>query len=221
MSNYKFYAKDFPKRCGKLYEQLKKKTESSELDVSFMMIIATSAVTIPLERLSKEAQVSSSQESDYLSKERFNSFISGKTSIGQVYEGDSGFKWGTTWEYYEETIDGSNGQRKDTLKHIDLSEKCAQAKKTDKLIKVINSELMNKDVLWVIRHALAHGNVCTDGNPIDELYLATYRGNDSKFKLLHVSVADFRDFLDCWFSLLKEVHLPEEIIPSEDEKVNE
>jgi hypothetical protein len=78
-----------------------------------------------------------------------------------------------------------------------------------------------RDVVDVLRNALAHGSIFSYGDPIERLLFlsANYTPHDGKmewdgtFSMLSVSPRDFRDFLEKWVEFLSKLPIPSDLEP--------
>ena len=189
MTQYHDYIIDLPGRCLDIFEYFEPEAKKQDKEVTLLLMAATSAFVIPLERIKSKELYSDS-------KEVFPSFdeeLKKKWSESPLSRCPEEWPLGFT----EDWDGGPNSWPPPTtgVGNEDVSE-----------------------VLRIIRNALAHGNLHTDGNLADGNYIHLLRLHSEEhheyywnkvigYKYLDIPVSDFRQFLFNWLALLDKFNI--------------
>ena len=161
--------------------------------MTLMISIGTAGFVIPFERLREQRHPAGDRNRYAQAVQQFEAICTTEFLRSQLWSGAS-----ASWLYAHEVEDAE--------RDLDWWPELADPKP-------LPSELRTAAVLDHLRNALAHGNIFTRGNPIELLvFLAKPRKDSRHYAMLAVSPADFRDFLQKWFSFLSGLRLPEGIM---------
>lgn len=205
MSFYIDIYNDFPLRCGRLWREMRDLPAAKELDVTFMLMAAAAGLATPWEHL-KEIQSRSLQHPAFNGLDR-NSY---KKSIKILDE-----------EFNVALIDSRLFDKSDLA---DWYICCVP--EIGNILGAVEARSMQtnahnvrkvRDAIRVLRNALAHNNIHAfarnrkgerPDNKISEItFFSQVRGTGSDgmhgYNVISMPVADFANFLDSWFALLK------------------
>ncbi len=170
---------DIGTRSFELLTELEDDAAAIEVEVTFLISIAMSSFVMTMERL-KETHPSS----DYKSLPH----IKKKTDTAFQQLVNESFLFCDKWKYMEiQTIEGEPD--------VWFSKKgdCISSMKTKKMVNIL-------------RNALAHGSIWTEGTKIDTLIFVS-RKNHKKpkgpFEVLYCTPENFKSFIKRWIELLK------------------
>ncbi|MBI3994179.1 MAG: hypothetical protein HY342_12965 [Candidatus Lambdaproteobacteria bacterium] len=201
MSEYKNFVQDFPIRCQDVLNTARKQARFCDREVTLLLMTASTGIVVPYERLipqsektlkkvvkDEETYVEASKEFVELLKLKF---LDRTKFWGTIVPGNW-FAGKAPWDWPPDSWDS-------------------------KILQSPMSENMTfSGVVKIIRNSLAHGGICTRGDPIELLVFASgyseNKGNKKKSeKLSYVAVAPdvFMGFLSRWFDFLKELRLPD------------
>lgn len=189
MSAYRDYIIDFPSRCLNILNNYEPDARNNDLEVTLMLMAATSAFVIPMERLDKK----------HLSQD----FIKLREHISKYHK-----ELGKHWDKSSLSKD-MNGWRYGLTKNFGNGPDGCHT------FDDVNERTVS-EILSIIRNALAHGNLYTKGNPIKYLvFYSEKRGellSNCEYEILgyrhlHVPVSNLRQFLLNWFDLLDSMNL--------------
>ena len=195
MSNYKNMIVDFPSRIGEILVAFDSAAKDMQKEVTFLLTIADTAITIPLERIHKSHP-----------SHEFNSFPQISTFEKSLYK-DS-FICSPLWPdsnpnswCYGGPLASVEGQP-DSWPEINNPIP-------------MDTSVTSMKILRHIRNALSHGNVYTRGkHEITQLvFLSWISYTDKRYMYIICTPNDFRKFIDNWISSLKPIKLPPNIIP--------
>jgi hypothetical protein len=190
MSNYKNLTIDFPTRILEIISDYEERSILIGREVTFFLALASSAITIPLERLHPNHPSHTFEDLPELRGLR--SSLEETTFLESII-------WPpadpASW-YYGGPLSSVNGNPEDwnelnDPKHLDFT---------------VNTMTF----LRHIRNSLSHGNIYTRGDPIitQFVFLAKKNYYDSKYMYLLSSPEDFKIFLFKWLQLLEPIALP-------------
>src|SRR5258706_5185634 len=154
MSNYQNFVKDFPLRCNDVLLTIEESKITCNREVTLMLMIATSGLSIPYERLRVDATFTPPYNDRMVYEKAAKQF---DTLLQMNFLGSA--LWG------KEISSWFNGQAQ-SLSETSLPWENPHGSNSSFLITNI------KDLLYVIRNALAHGNLYTKSdrfNQIDSL----------------------------------------------------
>lgn len=195
MTAYRDYIVDFPGRCLDILKHIEPHAKKRDREVTLMLMVASSAFLIPRERLEKAHP---SQDSVRFGKtlSRFKEALNARWSKSSLPKDVSEWLYGLINNF-------GNGPDAWPAPEAKVGEKNVL------------------EVLAIIRNALAHGNLFTEGNPIHTLvFYSEKREKREKcekceqnvfvvtgYKFLKVPIADFKQFLFNWFDLLDTIDI--------------
>lgn len=209
MSNYKNFVSDFPERCGALLGKFETPARRRRRDVTLMLCIAMPSIVVPLERLAGPRQTAKGESPGHPSRD-WERFEQAKASLDDLF--NQSFRGSALWPeasssswFFGEVPDVSKGPDNwDALRAP----------------KPLGEKKAARTVLLHIRNALAHGNIFTRGNPeIEQIILLSKPEGDTSFRFLAVAPGDFRTFLKNWLDFLRDVDLPEDVVPADRDAV--
>lgn len=193
MTAYRDYIVDFPGRCLDILKHFEPYAKKRNREVTLILMAASSAFLIPRERL---VRAHPSRDSVRFGRtlSRFNKELDAKWGESSLSKDVSEWRYGVT-------KDLDNGPDAWPAPDAKASEKNVS------------------EVLAIIRNALAHGNLFTEGNSIHTVvFYSEKREKHGKcekckqdvsgrisYKFLKVPVAGFRQFLFNWFDLLDTI----------------
>lgn len=203
MTEYSSFIRDFPLRCKDLLDAYEKDAKQSDREVTLLMAIATSAFTIPFERIRPSSP-------NHVANDRYPEAVS---KLEELQNRDFvSWQKGISWKIIED-LDGqqirtgqadgwASPERRHTIP-------------TNKNVKL---------VLGIIRNALAHGNIFTyphkqlqdSSSQIEFIIFLSKSKNKTasafdKYIAVVVSPSDFRSLILDWISFLEGLKLPSEI----------
>lgn len=195
MTAYRDYIVDFPKRCLNILDHFEPQAKKRDQEVTLMLMVASSAFLIPQERLNKDHP---SQDLVQFEKTLPRFMKELKTKWGKSSLSRNVAEW-----QYGFTDDIGNGPDAWPAPNAKASEKDVS------------------EVLGIIRNALAHGNLFTEGNSIDTVTFYSKKYETRKkckecqqdvsdmigYKFLKIPTASFRQFLYNWFALLGTIDI--------------
>lgn len=200
MTVFKNFIQDFPIRCGEILAGYKDQAKESGRDVTHMLSIASAALTIPFERLRKTPNGIMHPSRDKLKYKQADGKFANLC--------DRNFLQSTIWSAEPKSWKIGDIKAEDVKQPPDEWVDDCESLPSD--IKVIK-------ILIHLRNAIAHGNIYTEPNPVDEIvniiFLSKIMDENNKFtgiyKMLKVSPKDFNEFLVKWIGFLKkELNLP-------------
>ena len=219
MSAHSNVVQDFPKRCTRLLE-LWHDAKTKDLEVTLLLAVAGQALIMPLERLdvlsrtdgvypvcdnkhnvpdspAAEAKIphpSGDARTFKRAADQLSKLLGQKCNQSRLFRDAEG-SFLDAWRYTE----------------CDLVESNSETFRPQKPIADKNC----RTILKVLRHALAHGNLRTDGNPINRLvFLARkYSGGDTKLHYLQCDPYTLLRFLRAWTKEITNLQLdPKQVI---------
>lgn len=185
MSAYKDFIQDFPKRCRVILNRSMSDSRIREYDVTILIMVATSAFTIPFERLNagRNEVVHQSRDSEKFPNQvkKLDALLKSKFVDSIFYDHSSSWRSG-----YITDINGVPDAWPDLNKP-----------------KILGDDKEVSNVLKSIRNSLAHGSIFTRGNPIEEIiFLGSLHEQKNKYPFISMSPSSFKFFLNEWIELL-------------------
>lgn len=201
MSNYTSLVHDFPQRCKDLLPPTKHTTKQKSREVTITLMVASAGFIVPYERLRPDSEFehpSADREKFPQTTNQFDALLD-MEFLGSPLWPDKNGSW-------------SSGSLKSVIGMPDSWDELQS------LAPLAPNQLV-KDILSIVRIALAHGNVYTksDGkNNIVGLVFVSGGYNRRKKRMLpyryaYVSPDDFRAFLLNWLRFLEKTDIPKEI----------
>jgi len=205
MTSYSSFIRDFPLRCKNFLVAYEEDAKQKDREVTLLITVATSAFTIPFERLNPSSP-------DHVADDRYPGAVS---KLGKLQNRDFvSWQKGVTWRIIED-LDGQqirSGQA-DGWASPDKRRPIPTDKKVGSM-------------LSIIRNALAHGNIFTYPNTHPQgsarqiehiIFLSRLRDEVTgelidRYKVVVVSPSDFRTLILDWISFLENLDLPSEIM---------
>ncbi len=185
MSAYRNFVVDFPNRCLELLDHYEADAATQEREVTFLLLVATSAFVVPFERL-KDGHPSKDSLQLEGASVRLKKLLGTPCAKSEFIP-----KHGKNWLH---GLIATFGDGPDTWPPSNVS---------------VEEEPVDY-VLSTIRNALAHGNLYTHGEPIRSLVFYSEKhegfGPDSVmvgYKHLTVPVMELGEFLLSWLRLLR------------------
>jgi len=187
MSAIDNFVKDYPMRCGDLLREFWGKSNDIEREVTLLLTVAGSGIVVPYERLDIKHPIKDSNRYR-LALTSFKNLLKKKFINSDLWE-----KHPNSWRYGKDTYQANQS----FLNSLHCKSN------------VVSGESV-KNVLSVIRHSLAHGNILTEGDPIQTIYLMNIHKGICRY--LIVSPDDFYTFLNNWFNFISELEIPSDLI---------
>ncbi len=203
MSAYKVFLKDFPDRCEKILQRIEKNIRYGDLTVTGLLMVASSAIIIPYERLSPVPEKSLAHPSGDADKyaeaaKQFKELLDSKFLESRLYSATTTEKWRLA--------------RPQSVKGNPDEWNCS--------FKEISKDKTTKGVLYIMRNSLAHGNIFTkpERGEIQEIIFVSVelkRDNEGKpmpgelkhYNCISVTPYLFKQFLDKWFLCIKQLEI--------------
>ena len=192
MSGYKDYILDLPRRSIEILNIFEPKAKQQQLDVTLLLMVATTVFVMPKERLdAKHPSADFAKPENVELAKRLSSLQSNRFRGSILCPND-----GENWCFGKFST------------YQDVQDKYMEAKP-------LGAQPVSQ-ITTLIRNALSHGNVLTDGNPIRKLVLISEkRKKEKKENIQNFSVFDgyqflvlpifcFREFLILWLKFLDE-----------------
>ena len=207
--DYKNFIQDFPIRCGEILEKYREQDRKNGREVTHMFAIAAAAIPIPFARLSENEHPSPD-------KKKYEQAVGKFTNLCDQY-----FLGSCLWEDKDEARSWKSGQ----VSKEDVKEGPEYWRIRD--CSSLTGDIKVKEILKIIRNALAHGSIFTRPNKetdqIEKIILLSkilverkINGNvkrifNGNYDTLTVSPEDFFEFLVNWVSFLRdELKIPPE-----------
>lgn len=203
MTAYKNFVEDFPTRCREVLKIAREPALLRGREVTLTLIVASAGLMIPYERLKPDGG-----EIDHPSGDN-RTFSDAAEQLKSLLDHPflSSKVWGKpSWTWHSgkvKSVEGApsswvgfKGRRPfDDVKHGE------EAKTV-------------KNIIGLIRNALAHGNIYTYGDPIEAIIFVKINfGSDRNiikdYSFISVSPDDFLRFLDYWFDFLGQLKIPQ------------
>lgn len=188
MGAYKNFISDFPSRCNEL---LNTQILQGKRDVTLMLLLASSGIIIPLERLKASEHISGDRETYNLASQKIDN-LANTCFLGSEF-------------WIENPLSWEQGKIVNLTGRINPYELIHIAKPVTKEKKV-------REVINLLRNSLAHGNILTMGGQISEIIFLKRNSDfkktsDIEYGFLIVSPNDFREFLINWFEFTKNLNM--------------
>ncbi len=189
MSGYKDFILDLPKRSIKILETFEPRAKIQNLEVTLLLMVATTVFVMSKERLGDKHPSDDRKRPENV--ELFEALKSSQN--GQFVESPFCPEDGKTWAF----------GRLPTYQDVQNKYLDAKPLGTEKV----------SQVTALIRNALSHGSILTDGSPIKKLVLISERRKDVLkdgrktselvgYQFLVIPVLSFHKFLDLWLKFL-------------------
>lgn len=196
MTAYKNFVEDFPHRCREILNFAWKPALFKGREVTLMLMVASAGLVVPYERLKPDGDKFKHLSED---NKRFSAAADQlRTLLEQPFLSSEVWNQSvSTWHY---------GKLKDVRGDPDSWEGLCKRRPVpvDKTV---------KNVLRVIRNALAHGNIFTFKNPIEAIIFIQANGGFGEepkdYSFVFVGPADFRRFMENWFDFLDKLRIPQ------------
>jgi hypothetical protein len=195
MTAYKNFIDDFPRRCREILKLAGKPACVRGREVTLSLMVASAGFVVPYERLKPDGptvhpsgdNMKFSAAADQLKKLLEVPFLSSGVWDAPV----------STWHYGKlKSVAGDP----DSWEGLRNRQPVPQSKTV-------------KNVLRVIRNALAHGNIFTFKSPIEAIiFIQTNSNNEGEvrdYTFVFVAPADFHLFLEKWFDFLEQLNIPQ------------
>ncbi len=203
MTAYANFVSDFPGRCRDVLHLYDSSSQKNGYDVTFLLSIATTGVCVPYDRLRPPSPVFGPHPSG--DRDRFS-------CAAQKFEDLCGISFLQSPLSSPLTNSWKFGSLSSTKGDPDSWKELQNATS-------VSEKETCRDLLTVIRNALAHGNIFIRDDPISELVLISQtkpKKNTPPYRFLIVTPPSLRDFLNRWLDFLSELIIPEK--PIGDEK---
>jgi len=196
MTGYHNYIKDFPRRCRDILAIAGKPALSRGREVTLTLMVASAGFIVPYERLKPDNGWGNHPSGD--GKRFYDAAAELKLVLDQPFLSSRFWtKTSSTWHV---------GRLASLTGEPDSWEGLRERKPISREKKVYT-------VLNVIRNALAHGNIWTQGNPIESIiFVSAVAKVVPVFAFLSVAPREFRDFLENWFDFLTDLDIPPELV---------
>jgi hypothetical protein len=207
MSCYNDLYNDYPLRCGKIWEDFYDDAKNKKIDVTFMLMCAAGGFAMPWEHL----KIQPGQAKDNSGHPAFFNFdpkryAESLKAINTVFDAHVSESSLFSQMAPSQCFYGS-------AKGIEFIRDMAESGKNSPLF---SSTKKARDVLKVMRNAIAHNNIYAfsrqQGNEITDLtfFSAEYiwENEIKKIDFYHfvvMSVDDFQSFISAWFVLLRRL----------------
>ena len=194
MTAYKNFVDDFPLRCQDILRFAGRRASFGGREVTLSLMVASAGLIIPYERLKPGEfdhpsgdTIKFSDAADQLRTLLDQPFLSSAVWNAPV----------STWQ---------SGKLESVLGDPDSWDGLHNRQ-------YFQVEKTVGNVLRVLRNALAHGNIFTFNNPIQGIIFIKAVFNNNKivrnYSFIYVSPADFKIFLEKWFTFLDQLHIPQ------------
>jgi hypothetical protein len=198
MSYYSDFISVFPSRCLDVLKAFSEQATLDDREVTLLLCVASAGIVVPYERLKSSEGGHPMRDRNRYSEaaKRFDALLTEPFLLSPLGRGTHDWRW-------KGAVDDVNS---DPIQWSRVARPLARDKK-------------GKNVVPVIRHALAHGNIKVAGDPINELHFLAEnrRRDDGSFRLLVTSPASFASFVRNWLEAMKRPRLPEGIVAAPDD----
>ena len=194
MTAYTDFTSDFPKRCLEVLNTASADAAERGREITLLYMAASASLLVPFERLKPDTKNSAhpfrDNRRDVVTANRLEELLR-KNFVGSVLcPSNHSFQ-------LAKNVKSVSGDLDDWLPNAGLAP--IKDEKTDATIKLV-------------RNALAHGNIYTTGDPIQELVFVTeirekervLKGSPVEFDVLQVSHGDFKKFVCAWIEFLQK-----------------
>ncbi|TLD71167.1 hypothetical protein FEM03_09685 [Phragmitibacter flavus] len=190
MSYYTNFVKDFPSRCLDLLK-FEMEAKNKNLEVTLLLVVAGQAIFMPYERLdlnnSKNKHPSKDFEKFETARSDLQKELAKKCKDSRLFKDENGSYNSHAWIYKECAPDQVNHEAVPGMRPVE-----------DKLALTI---------VKILRNALAHGNLRTNGNPIDRLVFLSGIYESPNYNRLECTPDSLRCFLKNWATMLKKLKI--------------
>ena len=207
MSEYADFVNDFPSRSGELFRALKPGAEQRGREVTLLLAIAGTALTVPYERLRRRPDGSPYQHPSR-DRERFGEVADQHDELlRSSFLASELVRSDRAKEHWRHGVVDNVDDLRDPLGAVVEMEELPRSRKT-------------RDVLFVVRNALAHGNIATRGHQIRALRFfsskfdarAWSEGDPRRFEFYEVTPAAFEHLVLAYCSFLAKLDIPQALI---------
>jgi len=201
MAAYKNFVQDFPVRCKDILELAESQAIHQEREVTLLLVVTSAAIVVPYERLRSDGRFL------HPSSDR-GRFAEASTKLDALLT--SKFLGSALWNQ-----EGAQSWKHEKLKSVTGDPDAWPG--LDKH-KPINKDKLTRSILKIIRNALAHGNVYTQGDSIKNLIFVSHVSDDrtqqiKEWQCIQVSPNDFKSFLNQWFHFIEVLDIPQAVVP--------
>ena len=199
MSSYSNFISDFPQRCEEILSRYFANAHKINREVTLLLSVATTGFVIPFERLRRQEKHShpmGDRERFFQAALRLDKILDQNFLGSDFWPQDDYGSWS-----YSDRVE-NHTREPDSWPEL-------------RALKPLGSGRQAKKIVAHLRNSLAHGNIITRGNPIELLAFLSKPSEAPRFALLTVSPFDFYTFLMNWFAVLRELHIPSEIVDGE------
>ncbi|WP_420636644.1 hypothetical protein [Candidatus Palauibacter sp.] len=193
MTAYSSYVTDFPSRCGEILEEFRSPALEQGRDVTLLLSISTAALTVPHERLKPRARPRHplrDRERYPKTAEKYEELLREPFLSSPLWRSRGVSTWKTG------RIQDVQSGGPDTWREL----RDARSMPPEERVGT---------VLRILRNALAHGNVFTEGKVIHNIVLLAKEWDSQAFSLISVSPRDFRKFTMNYICFVRGLDLDE------------
>ena len=194
MTAYTDFTRDFPGRCLEVLDSASADAVAKGREITLLFMAASASLLVPFERLKPDTSNSVHPFRDnkrYCAAATQLEALLGESFVASaLYPGSHSFEIAKNVKSVQGDPDGWLP--------------------TAGLIQLDQSEKVDA-ILRLIRNALAHGNIYTDGDPIKKLIFVTEirdkkrvpKGSPVEFDVIRVGYKDFQEFVRAWVAFLQ------------------
>jgi hypothetical protein len=195
MTAYKNFIEDFPRRCRDVLDLAGKSARYRGLEVTLTLMVASAGLIVPYERLKPEGEI------DHPSADS-KTFAGAAAKLKSLL--NEPFLSSCLWN--EASATWRSGELLSVTGDPDSWDGLQRPRP-------ISKEKRVRTVLKTIRNSLAHGNIYTLQNPIQEIiFIEVNKHKDPPgYSFISVAPDEFRKFLENWFEFLNDLHVPREV----------
>lgn len=200
MSEYSSYVSDFPARCAEILEEFQFPAKRLGRDVTLLISITSAGLIFPHERLRLGGSTPhpSGDRDRYSDAARQYKRLLRKFFLSSPLWSDGEI---SSWRKGKVLDVRSGGP--DTWEEL-------------RSAKPVGSDVRVETMLSILRNALAHGNVFTQGRLIHNIVLLS-ESKDPAFRFISVSPRDLRKFMMKYFRFLETLNLHRALVSGESE----
>ena len=200
MSEYSSYVSDFPARCAEILEEFQFRAHTLGRGVTLLLSITSTGLIIPHERLKPGGRIPhpSGDRDRYVDAARRYEELLDKPFLSSPLWSNRDVSW---W-------------RKGRVRNIRTGGPDSWGELRN--AKTVGPDVRVCTVLSILRNALAHGNVITQGRRIRDIVLLAVDEGPA-FRFISVSPSDLRKFMMNFFGFLKDLDLNEAPLSGQSE----
>ena len=190
MTAYKNFVQDFPNRCRDVLTTSRSHAQETDREVTLLLAVATPCLILPYERLHKDAHPSRDQERFIEAKRTLDAELEKECSNSRLWMSFHEDDW--------------------RFKKLDEIKGYPAGWGLEKNTRPIASK-KGRTILKVIRNALAHGNIWTNGDPTHTVVfvsLANIEKPEGPFNTLQCSPQVLDRFIINWVDFLRYLEIP-------------